>query len=160
MLEGIHMMMKAIAAIAIFGLLAYGRSEAQKPTPEGGRKTGMVLDTTQTETNAPQTESTGWLFRTQAHIDSVAKMTPEQFKRDLDAHRKLVTEMLDRVGSDVRQLHSKKAQSWLAMSDAMRKELAELPTLKKKALASRMQDHVEHVKLLVGLGKRLMLGTK
>jgi hypothetical protein len=120
----------------------------------------MVLDTSQTETTAPQMESTGWLFRTQAHIDSVAKMTPEQFKRDMDAHRQLVTEMLDRVGNNVRQMQSKRAQSWLAMSDAMRKELAELPALKKKALAGRMHDHVEHVKLLIGLGKRLMLGTK
>ena len=120
----------------------------------------MVLDTSQTETSAPRTEPIGWLLRTQVHMDSVAKMTPEQFRRDMDAHRQLVTQMLDQVGPDVRQMQSKKAQSWLAMSDAMRKELAVLPTLKKNALAGRMHDHVERVKLLVGSGKRLMLGTK
>ena len=153
-------MMKAIAAAAILGCLFCGTAEAQKPNSEGGRKGGMVLDTSQTEAAAPSTEPIGWLLRTQVHMDSVAKMTPEQFKRDLAAHRKLVTEMMAQVGSNVRQMQGKKAQSWLAMSDAMRKELAVLPTLRKKALARRMPDHVERVKLLVGTGKQLLLESK
>ena len=120
----------------------------------------MVLDTSQTEAAAPGTEPIGWLLRTQVHMDSVAKMTPEQFRRDLAAHRKLVTQMMDQVGSNVRQMQGKKAHSWLAMSDAMRKELAILPTLKKHALARRMPDHVLRVKLLVGTGKQLLLESK
>jgi hypothetical protein len=153
-------MKAALAATAILAFLAYGSAEAQTRSSEGGRKTGMVPDTTQAEANAPVPESPGLLFRMQVHVDSVAKMTPEQLLNDMDSHRQLTTRLLDQLGPEIRQIKSKKAEAWMATSEAVRHDLTKLPTLHGTALSTGVQDHVLRLRQLVGLGKRLMLGTK
>jgi hypothetical protein len=118
----------------------------------------MVPDTSETERRSVGPDRTGMMLMMQAHIDSMAKMNPEQMSRVMARHEQMMSQMMDQMGGEMRQMARPETPAWSALADSVRQDLAELPSLNGKALSSRMQAHADRVRRLIGMHKKMMLG--
>jgi hypothetical protein len=121
---------------------------------------GMVLlpDSGQPERESKSTDGTGMMLMMQAHIDSMARMSPEQMSRMMARHEQLMSQMMDRMGGEMRQMRMAETAKWSALADSVRQDLAELPSLSGQALSTRMQAHADRVRRLIAMHKRMTLG--
>ena len=63
---------------------------------------------------------------------------------------------LDAMGSDMRGMNMAATPEWTALSDSVRRDLAELPNLSGSALSDRVKAHVERVRLLLDMHELMM----
>lgn len=52
-----------------------------------------------------------------------------------------MSQMLDRMGADMRSIQMSATPEWNALTDSVKQDLAELPNMQGQALASRMRSH-------------------
>ena len=144
--------MKKVYQSTILGLLTL--AACSKPSKPAGAQTrgGMVMvpDTSETELRGRAPDQTGGILMMQAHLDSMARMSPAQMKRALPAHERMTSQLLEKMG----QLPG--AEQALARS--VRQDLADLPRLSGPALSSRMQAHLDRVRRLLAMRKKATLG--
>jgi hypothetical protein len=95
-----------------------------------------------------------------AHVDSMARMSPEQIRAMISQHDAMISQMMDRMGADMRSMHMSGDAKWSALTDSVKRDLAELPNLKGKALADRMRDHADRVTRLMNMHDQMMKGTE
>lgn len=126
------------------------------PATEAHQGTVMVPDTSETERRSTSTDGTGMMLMMPAHIDSMTKMSPEQMTRVMARHERMMSQMMDQMGAEMRQMPG--TQGWSALTDSVKQDLAELPSLSGNALSSRMQAHADRVRRLIAIHKRMMLG--
>jgi hypothetical protein len=138
--------MKRVCQTVILGILAGACSKAPKPAGAQAHQ-GMVMvpDTTETELRATRPDPTGLLLMMQAHIDSLARMSPEQMKGALPEHQRLTSRLLEETA----------ASGALAVS--IRQDLADLAKRRGPALSNRMQAHLSRLRQLVAMQKKTRL---
>jgi hypothetical protein len=131
-----------------------------KATPAAEAHQGMVMvpDTGRTEGRSTSRDGMGMMLMMQSHIDSMAKMTPEQMTRVMARHERMMSQMMDQMGGEMRQMRMTETPRWSALTDSVKQDLAELPSLSGKALSSRMQAHADRVRRLIAMHKKMMLG--
>jgi len=145
--------MKALPLIAIVGLLA-GCSKP-KDTPADSHS-GMTVDSGMTGMLA--TGNSQMMPMMQAHTDSMTRMNPEQMSGMMARHERMMSQMMDQMGSDMRQMKMPETGEWSALSDSIRQDLAELPSLKGQPLSTRMRAHTGRVQRLLSSHEQMMKG--
>ncbi len=92
----------------------------------------------------------------QAHMDSMARMPPEQMRAMMAAHQGMASQMLDAMGADMMAMHMAPDSAWSAVSDSVRRDLADLPGLSGQALKARMEAHAERMRRFMAMHQAMM----
>jgi hypothetical protein len=91
-----------------------------------------------------------------AHMDSIMRMSPQQMQAMMAMHQAMMSQMMDQMGADMRGMRMSGTAAWNALTDSVKRDLAELPDLKGQALASRMRVHADRVKRLIAMHEEMM----
>jgi hypothetical protein len=91
-----------------------------------------------------------------AHMDSMMRMSPEQMRATMAAHQGMMSRMMDGMGADMRGMRMSGNPEWNALTDSVKQDLAELPTLKGQALSARMRAHGERMRRLMEMHEKMM----
>jgi hypothetical protein len=91
-----------------------------------------------------------------AHMDSIATMSPQQMGAMMAAHQSIASRMLDAMGADMMAMHMAPDNAWSALSDSVRRDLADLPGLSGQALKARMDAHAERMRRLMAMHQAMM----
>ncbi len=92
----------------------------------------------------------------QAHMDSMARMPPEQMRAMMAAHQGMASQMLDAMGADMMAMHMAPDSAWSALSDSVRRDLADLPGLSGQPLKARMEAHAERMRRFMAMHQAMM----
>jgi hypothetical protein len=93
-----------------------------------------------------------------AHMDSMARMSPEQMQARMATHQRTMSQMLDRMGADMRGMQMSGNSNWNALTDSVKQDLAELSNLRGEALSTRMQAHADRARRLIAAHEQMMQG--
>jgi hypothetical protein len=93
-----------------------------------------------------------------AHMDSMGRMSPGQMQAMMASHQAMMSQMMDRMGSDMRQMKMSETPEWSALTDSVKQDLAELPSLKGQALSGRIRAHADRVRRLISAHEQMMKG--
>jgi hypothetical protein len=93
-----------------------------------------------------------------AHMDSMMRMSPDQMSGMMTAHDRMMSQMMDRMGADMRSMNMSADAKWSALEDSVKADLADLPGLQGKELAARMRAHSERVRRLISMHEGMMKG--
>jgi hypothetical protein len=91
-------------------------------------------------------------------MDSMTGMSPAQMSGMMAAHDRMMSQMMDRMGADMRSMHMNGDAKWNALMDSVKADLADLPALQGNELASRMKAHAARAQRLVVMHEGMMKG--
>jgi len=148
--------MKAFQLMAMVGLLAAVACNKPKDTPPADSHSGMKMDSGMA--GMPATGSSKMMSMMQAHTDSMARMSPERMSGMMAGHERMMSKMMDQMGSEMRQMKMSEAPEWSALTDSVKQDLAELPNLKEQTLSTRMRAHAGRVRRLMAAHEQMMKG--
>jgi hypothetical protein len=94
-----------------------------------------------------------------AHMDSMMRMPPEQMSAMTAAHDQMMSQMIDRMGADMRSMNMTEDAKWNALVDSVKADLADLPGLKGAELSARMKAHARRVQRLMAMHETMMKGS-
>ena len=92
----------------------------------------------------------------QAHVDSLAALRPEQLAAMMAGHQDMASRMMDAMGADMRGMNMTPDTAWTALSDSLRRDLADLPGLSGEQLGSRMEAHIQRMRRMMAMHKEMM----
>jgi hypothetical protein len=95
-----------------------------------------------------------------AHMDSMARMSPEQMRSMMPRHEEMSSRMLDAMGLDMRGMNMTPDAAWTSLTDSVRSDLAELPGLSGATLKQRVPGHVQRVRRLMERHEDMMAGVQ
>jgi CelD/BcsL family acetyltransferase involved in cellulose biosynthesis len=72
----------------------------------------------------------------------------------------MMSQMMDQMGGEMRQMKMTESREWSALTDSVRQDLAELPSLKGRALSTRMRAHAGRVQRLITAHQGMMKGMR
>jgi len=147
--------MRAFHMTVMVGLLAAAACDKPKEAPAAS-KGGMKMDSAMA--GMPAMGNSGMMPMMQAHTDSMMRMSPEQMSRMMAGHERMMSQMMDQMGSDMRQMKMSETPEWSALTDSVKQDLAELPSLKGQALSTRMRAHAARVQRLLTSHEQMMKG--
>jgi hypothetical protein len=78
--------------------------------------------------------------------------------RMMAGHERMMSQMMDQMGGEMRQMKMADTPEWSALTDSVRQDLAELPGLKGQALSNRMRAHASRVQRLMRAHEQMMKG--
>ena len=93
-----------------------------------------------------------------AHMDSVRRMSPPQMSGMMAAHDRMMSQMMDRMGADMRRMNMSADAKWNSLMDSVKADLADLPGLQGKDLSARMKVHTARVQRLIAMHEGMMKG--
>ena len=94
------------------------------------------------------------------HLDSLER-TPAQFAAGmLGAHDAMMSQMLDAMGADMTGMGMKPDPAWTALTDSIKRDLADLPTPSEQALDARLKAHIDRMRRLMAMHESMMRGMK
>jgi hypothetical protein len=128
------------------------QSTGQEPTG------GMSMDSMQMAGNHMGMAGPGMMPMMRAHMDSMMRMSPGQMSATMAAHDRMMSQMLDRMGSDMRNMKMSGDAKWNGLVDSVKADLAELPGLQGKELSARMKAHADRVERLLAMHEGMMKG--
>lgn len=93
-----------------------------------------------------------------AHLDSLAGLAPQSPAGMIRVHDAMASRMLDAMGADMMGMGMgmKGDSAWTALTDSVRRDLAELPSLSGRALEARMKAHIDRMRRLLGMHETMM----
>lgn len=142
----------------LVGLLAAAGCEKRPPRDDrqpatgesaggaGGHMGGMQMDM----------QSMRMMPMMRAHMDSMARMAPEQMQAAMATHQTMMSQMMDAMGADMRGMGTQADPAWVALTDSVRRDLAEFPTLSGEKLRMRVQAHAARVSRLMTVHENMM----
>ncbi len=92
----------------------------------------------------------------QAHMDSMMRMSPQQMQAMMAMHQSKMSGMMDGMGSDMRGMKMSGSPESTTLSDSVKRDLADLPSLRGQQLSARMRAHADRVKRLIGMHEKMM----
>lgn len=147
--------MKALQWMVIVGLMASAACNKPKEEPAADSHSGMKMDSGRMEGRSGM-GSSGMMPIMRAHTDSMMGMNPEQMSGMMPRHERMMSQMMDQMGSEMRQMKMSETPEWSALTDSVKQDLAELPSLKGQALSARMRAHADRVGRLIGAHEQMM----
>jgi hypothetical protein len=145
--------MKALQLTVIVGLLASAACDKPKEEPAAGSPSGMPMDSGGMHGGMG---NSGTMPMMQAHTDSMMRMNPEQMSGMMASHERMMSQMMDQMGSEMRQMKMSESKEWRALTDSVKQDLAELPSLQGQALSTRMRAHADRVRRLIAAHEQMM----
>jgi hypothetical protein len=130
------------------------RAQSTGQQPMGG----MSMDSMQMGGDHMGLGGSGMMPMIRAHMDSMVQMTPGQMSAMMAAHDRMMSQMMDRMGSDMRNMKMSGDAKWNGLVDSVKADLAELPGLQGKELSARMKAHVDRVQRLLAMHEGMMKG--
>jgi hypothetical protein len=100
--------------------------------------------------------SMGMMAAMRAHTDSMHTASPDRMKAMMPAHQEMASKMLDAMGSDMRMMSMTGDSAWTALSDSVRRDLAELPDLTGKQFSERLRAHIGRIQRLMAQHETMM----
>jgi len=91
-----------------------------------------------------------------AHMDSMMHMSPQQMQAMMAMHQGMMSQMMDAMGADMRNMKMSGSPEWSALTDSVKQDLADLPNLKGQALSARMRAHADRVERLIAMHEKMM----
>jgi hypothetical protein len=153
--------MKEVYLVMALSLLASAAcNKSSKPIAATKAHQGMVM-VTDTGPTAPRStggDGMGMMLMMQAHVDSMIRMSPDRMSGMMARHEQMMSQMMDQMGAEMRQMRMPETPGWSALTDSVKQDLAELPSLRGQALSDRMQAHAERVRRLIAMHKRMSMG--
>lgn len=160
--------MKALHLAMIAGLTATAACSQPKKEPAAASHGGMSMDSNQMKGRSGMSMDSGGMQggsgmsgmmpMMQGHMDSMMAMKPEQMSAAMAGHERMMSQMMDQMGSEMRKMKMSGTREWSALSDSVRQDLAELPGLKGQALATRMRAHADRARRLMASHAQMMKG--
>lgn len=138
-------------SIALVAVAACGGSPKQEPAAAGHQ--GMAMDS-----GGMSMAGKSMTPMMQAHMDSMGRMSSEQMSASMGKHERMMSEMMDRMGGEMRQMQMAETGEWTALTDSVRQDLAQLPSLSGEKLQTRMRAHVKRVQRLLAAHEQMMKG--
>jgi hypothetical protein len=137
-----------------------GERPAERAQPTGQQPMGgMSMDSMQMGRNGIGMAGPGMMPMMRAHMDSMMRMSPGQMSAMMAAHDRVMSQMLDRMGADMRNMKMSGDAKWNRLVDSVKADLAELPGLQAKELTARMKAHADRVQRLLAMHEGMMRGT-
>ena len=84
-----------------------------------------------------------------AHMDSMMRMSPQQMQAAMAGHERMMSQMMDQMGSEMRQMKMAESREWSALTDSVKQDLAELPSLTGQALSVKLRGHAGRMRRLI-----------
>ena len=147
--------MKALHMIVIAALLASAACNKPKETPAADSHSGMPMDSGRMDGMSGMGNSK-MMSMMQAHTDSMMRMRPDQMSGMMATHERMMSQMMDQMGSEMRQMKMSETPEWSALTDSVKQDLAELPSLKGQTLSARMRAHTDRVRRLIAAHEQMM----
>jgi hypothetical protein len=160
--------MRTLQLTLIVALLALAACNKPKEAPAAGSTSGMPMDSggmSGMTMDSGQMRGmsgmggAGMMPMMQAQMDSMMRMKPEQMSGMMAAHERMMSQMMDQMGGEMRQMKMAGTPEWTALTDSVREDLAELPSLKGPALSARMRAHADRVQRLISSHQQMMKGA-
>jgi hypothetical protein len=151
--------MKALQLLTILGLLASAGCNKPKAETAADSPSGMKMDSGGMGGMSGMGNS-GMMPMMQAHTDSMMRMTPAQMSGMMATHERMMSQMMDQMGGEMRQMKMPESKEWSALTDSVKQDLAELPSLKGQALSARMRAHADRVRRLIAAHEQMMKGMR
>jgi hypothetical protein len=95
-----------------------------------------------------------------AHMDSMMRMSPQQMQAMMARHEQMMSQTMDQMGGEMRQMKMSETPEWSALTDSVKQDLAELPSLNGQALSARMRAHARRVQRLITAHEGMMRGMR
>ena len=136
-----------VGAVAIVLLAACGKKTESAQTPaadSAGAMGGMTMLGMQ------------MMPGMQAHLDSMAAMRPEEMAAMMARHQDRASRMMDAMGADMRGMNMQPDAAWTALSDSLRQDMAELPSLSGDPLKGRMEAHIGRMRRMMAVHRTMM----
>jgi hypothetical protein len=95
-----------------------------------------------------------------AHMDSMMRLASDRMQAMMATHDRMMTQMMDRMGSNMRGMNMAGDRAWSGLTDSVRQDLAALPQLEGKPLADRMRAHADRVNRLLIMHEGMMGSMK
>jgi hypothetical protein len=149
--------MKALQLTVIAGLLASAACNKPKEGQAADSQGGMKMDSGQMQGMSGM-GSSAMMPMMQAHTDSMMRMNPERMSRAMATHERMMSQIMDQMGGEMRQMKMAEIPEWSALIDSVKQDLAELPSLKGQALSTRMRAHTARVQRLLASHEQMMKG--
>ena len=142
-----------VGALAIAGCNKGGQPVGRSPASSG--MTGH-MDSGGIGMGAMAMQGMAMMGAVRAHMDSLGGMSPQQMQAMMAAHEALMSQMLDAMGADMRGMKMPGSPAWTALTDSVKQDLAELPSLKGQELSARMRAHAARVERLMAMHRDMM----
>jgi hypothetical protein len=94
----------------------------------------------------------------QAHMDSMARLSPQEMQARMAGHQEMMSRMMDGMGADMRGMNMPGSPEWNALTDSVKQDLAELPGLSGQPLSTKMRAHADRVRRLITSHEQMMKG--
>jgi hypothetical protein len=131
-----------VAVLALVGCKKKEQPQSAMPGMQG--MPGMVM------------RSDSLMPMMRADLDSLGR-TPSQFAKGmLQAHETMASQMLDAMGSDMTMMNMRPDSTWTALTDSVKRDLADLPSLSGRALEMRLTAHVSRMRRVLDLHRAMM----
>jgi hypothetical protein len=150
--------MRALLAIIVGLLVSAGCNKPKSAAPEDSGP-GMAMDSGSMKGMAGRGGS-GMMASMPAHMDSMMRMTPDQMSRMMAGHERMMSQMMDQMGGEMRQMKMAETPEWSVLTDSVKQDLAELPSLTGQALSTRMRAHAGRVQRLMAAHQGMMKGMR
>ncbi len=147
--------MKALHLALIAGLTASAACNKPKEEPAAVSHGGMAMDSSRMQ---GMSGMSGMMPMMQGHMDSMMGMKPEQMSAAMAGHERMMSQMMDQMGGEMRQMKMSETRGWSALRDSVKQDLAALPALKGQAFSARMRAHADRVRRLMASHQQMMKG--
>ena len=139
-------MIAGLAAVLVLAACGEKKTE-QDAMPGIGDTPGITTMTMQADSLMPMMR---------AHLDSLTGVPAPGAGGMLRAHDAMASRMLDAMGSDMTMMGMAPDSAWTALTDSVKRDLADLPSLSGRALETRVQVHVGRVRRLLDMHAAMM----
>ena len=134
---------------AILVIAACGKKQ---PAPEqSGQMSGMQGMSMRSDSMMPMMR---------AHLDSMAAVPPQFVGSMMATHEAMASQMLDAMGADMTAMGMKPDPAWTALTDSIKRDLADLPALSGRALEQRVKAHTDRMRRLMSMHDSMMQGMR
>jgi hypothetical protein len=149
-----------ILSVALAAAACKGKDQtAERAQPSGQQgMSGMKMDSMPMGGDHMGMGGSNMMPMMRAHMDSMMRMSPEQMSGMMAAHERMMSQMMDRMGADMRGMNMSGDAKWNALVDSVKADLAELPGLHGKELSAWMKAHGERVERLIAMHEGMMKG--
>ncbi len=86
-----------------------------------------------------------------AHMDSMVRLSPERMSAMMTVHDRMMSQMMDQMGADMRNMNMSGDTKWNALVDSVKADLADLPGRQGPELSALMKAHTERAQRLIAM---------
>jgi hypothetical protein len=142
-------MKRLLAAIAALGIVSCG----ERPAQSAG---SIAADTSHVAGMNMDMQSMKMMPAMRAHMDSMSSASADRMKAMMSGHQEVASSMMDAMGADMRMTRMSGDSAWTALTDSVRRDLAELPGLSGAPFSSRMKEHLARMQRLMDQHENMM----